>query len=183
MGQATELTGVERFFDDDDIIVSKTDLKGRITYANKVFLDVSGYKEKEVLGQPHSMIRHPKMPRCIFKLLWDCLIAGKEIFAYVNNRAKNGDHYWVYAHVTPSWDRSGKVIGFHSNRRVPDRNILDKEIIPLYDELQRLEATHRNGKQGMLAGSDRINQLLKDLGIEYDEFMATIGQGRRRGYR
>lgn len=183
MGQATELTGVERFFDDDDIIVSKTDLKGRITYANKVFLDVSGYKEKEVLGQPHSMIRHPQMPRCIFKLLWDCLTAGKEIFAYVNNRAKNGDHYWVYAHVTPSWDRSGKVIGFHSNRRVPDRKILEKEIAPLYEELKRLEANHRNGKQGMLAGTDRVNQMLKDLGVEYDEFMATIGQGERRGFR
>lgn len=183
MGQAAELTGIERFFEDDDIIVSKTDLKGRITYANKVFLDVSGYKEKEVLGQPHSMIRHPEMPRCIFKLLWDCLTSGKEIFAYVNNRAKNGDHYWVYAHVTPSWDRSGQVVGFHSNRRVPDRNILDKEIVPLYDELKRLENGHRNAKQGMLAGAERVSKMLEELGIGYDEFMATIGQGRRRGFR
>ncbi|MCV6547665.1 MAG: PAS domain-containing protein [Cohaesibacter sp.] len=183
MGQSIQPTGVERFFDDNDIIVSKTDLKGRITYANKVFLDVSGYKEREVLGQPHNMIRHPEMPRCIFKLLWDCLTSGKEIFAYVNNCAKNGDHYWVYAHVTPSWDRNGQVVGFHSNRRVPDRAILDKDIIPLYSDLRSLETSHRNAKQGMQAATERIDAMLADLGIGYDEFMATIGQGRRRGFR
>ena len=98
------LTGVERFFDKDEIIVSKTDLKGRMTYCNDVFLRIAGYTEQELLGQPHSIIRHPDMPRCVFKLLWDTIGAGKEIFAYVINRAKNGDHYWVLAHVTPSRD-------------------------------------------------------------------------------
>lgn len=176
MGQSVGLTGVERFFDDNDIIVSKTDLKGRITYANKIFFNVSGYREKDVIGQPHSMIRHPAMPRCIFKLLWDGLNAGQEIFAYVNNRAKNGDHYWVYAHVTPSWDQIGNVVGYHSNRRVPDRAILDKEIIPLYDDLKKLEKSHANSKQGMYAGLDQVNALLAKMGIGYDEFMATIGQ-------
>ena len=135
MAQDKALTGVERYFGDDDIIVSKTDLKGRVTYANQVFLEISGYSEKEVLGQPHSMIRHPEMPRCIFKLLWGALGEGKEIFAYVNNRCKNGDNYWVYAHVTPSWDMNGKIVGFHSNRRVPDREILANEIMPLYSKL------------------------------------------------
>ena len=69
MAQDMTLTGVERFFDDDELIVSKTDLKGRITYANGVFLKVAGYTEEEVLGQPHSIVRHPDMPRCVFKLL------------------------------------------------------------------------------------------------------------------
>jgi len=81
-------TGMERRFEEDEIIVSKTDLKGRITYANQVFLRVAGYSEKEVLGQPHNLIRHPDMPRCVFKLLWDTLEAKREIFAYVLNMAK-----------------------------------------------------------------------------------------------
>jgi PAS domain S-box-containing protein len=68
-------TGVERSFPEDEIIVSKTDMKGRITYANETFPNVAGYTEEEVLGQPHNIIRHPDMPRCVFKLLWDTLKA------------------------------------------------------------------------------------------------------------
>lgn len=177
------LTGQERTFNDDDIIVSKTNLKGHLTYANKIFLDISGYKEQDVLGKAHNFIRHPDMPRCIFKLLWETLASGNEIFAYINNRAKSGDHYWVYAHVTPSWDDDGKIIGYHSNRRVPDRRILDEHIIPLYKQLKTEESKHSNGKEGMAAGLKMLQNILNDAGIAYDEFMATIGQGRRRGYR
>jgi PAS domain S-box-containing protein len=86
-------SGAERSFDEKDIIVSKTDLQGRITYANHVFVQVSGYSEAELLGQPHSIIRHPDMPRAVFKLLWDTLESGHEVFAYVNNMASNGDNY------------------------------------------------------------------------------------------
>ncbi len=113
-------TGIERHFGEDEIIVSKTDLQGKITYANDVFIRVSGYSEEELIGAPHSLIRHPDMPRAVFKLLWDTLAAGEEIFAYVNNLAASGDNYWVFAHVTPSLGADGKVIGYHSNRRVPE---------------------------------------------------------------
>ena len=131
MAAPVTLTGRERFFDDRDIIVSKTNLQGHITYANRVFLDIAGYREDEVLNQPHKILRHPDMPRCIFKLMWETIESGREVFAYVINRCKDGDHYWVYAHVTPSFDMSGKIIGYHSNRRVPQREILDQAIIPL----------------------------------------------------
>ena len=76
------------------------------------------------MGQPHSIIRHPDMPRAVFKLLWDTVIEGREIFAYVKNKAKNGDFYWVFAHVTPSYDNDRRIIGFHSNRRVPDPKVV-----------------------------------------------------------
>lgn len=112
-------TGVERTFEPDQIIVTKTDLQGRITYANDVFLGVSAFEEHEVLGQPHNIIRHPDMPRCVFQLLWDTLRAGEELFAYVVNLAGDGAHYWVLAHVTPSVGPTGTVVGYHSNRRVP----------------------------------------------------------------
>ena len=174
MARETTLTGVEQFFDDDEIIVSKTDLKGRITYCNDVFLRVAGYTEQECLGQPHSMIRHPDMPRCVFGLLWETIQGGKEIFAYVINRCKNGDHYWVNAHVTPSRDRSGTIVGYHSNRRVPDRNILEGTIMPLYKELLAEEKRHSNRKEGLQASSHMVANLLQERNVEYDEFVARL---------
>lgn len=183
MSKAVFLTGIERKFGEDDIIVSKTDLKGRITYANQIFLEIAGYTEKEVLGQPHSMIRHPAMPRCIFKLLWATIEAGHEIFAYVINRAKNGDHYWVYAHVTPSFNSSGQIIGYHSNRRVPEWHIIEEHINPLYRSLREEEARHASRKDGLLASEQMVLDFLAKQGVAYDEFIATVGQGRRRGFR
>jgi len=174
MAADKSLTGVERFFDDDEIIVSKTDLKGRMTYVNDVFLKLASYTEKECLGEPHSKIRNPEMPRCIFKLLWDVIQDGREIFAYVVNRSANGDHYWVLAHVTPSRDASGNIIGYHSNRRVPNREILESTIIPLYKQLLAEEQKHSNAKDGMAASMAMVTSLLDEKGMEYDEFIAGI---------
>lgn len=174
MTDKVHLSGKEVFFGDDEIIVSKTDLKGHITYANDVFLKIAGYRESEVLGQPHSMIRHPDMPRCVFKLLWDTIAEGREIFAYVVNRAKNGDHYWVLAHVTPSRDADGRIIGYHSNRRVPDRKIVDSAIVPLYRQLKAKEDGFANRKDGMNAAFADVVQLLQSKGMAYDEFIAKL---------
>ncbi len=135
---------------------------------------IAGYTEKEVLGQPHSLIRHPHMPRCVFKLLWDTLHGDSEIFAYVINRAKNGDHYWVLAHVTPSKDTKGEVIGYHSNRRVPDKRIVTEHIIPLYRTLLAEEQKYENRKEGMQAAYGMVGALLADSGVGYDEFVATL---------
>ncbi|AJD53769.1 PAS domain S-box-containing protein [Thalassospira sp. MBR-102] len=167
-------TGKERHFEPEELIVSKTDLKGRITYANEVFLRLSDYHEKEVLGQPHSLIRHPDMPRCVFKLLWDEIAAGHEIFAYVVNMSKNGDHYWVYAHITPSLDANGKIIGYHSNRRVADPKVLKDTIIPLYAELRQIEESTANRKDGMIAAEKALAQKLSDAGLAYDKFIQSL---------
>lgn len=167
-------TGVERFFGADEVIVSKTDLKGRLTYVNQVFMRISDYTETELLGQPHSMIRHPAMPRCIFKLLWDRIASGHEIFAYVNNMAKNGDHYWVLAHVTPSFDVNGQIRGYHSNRRVPDRTVLNTTIIPLYDRLLAEETRHANAKEGMASGFAMLEDVIRQKGISYDELIFSL---------
>lgn len=174
MASETAVTGNERFFGDDEIIVSKTDLKGRVTYANEVFLRVAGYTEDEILGQPHSLIRHPDMPRCVFKLLWDTIATGSEIFAYVINKAKNGDHYWVLAHVTPSYDTNSQIIGYHSSRRVPNREIVTGTIIPLYKTLLEEENRHTSRKEGMESASAMVGNLLAQHGVPYDEFVATL---------
>jgi len=165
---------VERFFDDDEIIVSKTDPSGRLTYANDVFLRLAGMTEAETIGQPHSVIRHPEMPRAVFKLLWDTISAGKELFAYVVNRSKNGDHYWVLAHVTPSFDANGKIVGYHSNRRTADRKVLETVIQPLYKQLLDIENSHANRKDGMNEAFDTLLKILEEKGVAYDEFIFSL---------
>lgn len=167
------LTGVERTFDVDEIIVSKTDLKGHITYANSVFLRVAGYTEREILGRPHNCIRHPDMPRCVFRLLWNQIQSGKEIFAYVVNRAKNGDHYWVFAHVTPSHDLQGRLVGYHSNRRVPRREAIDA-IKPIYAELLKAERPHASPITACAASLPILERQLAAKNITYDEFVFSL---------
>ncbi len=168
------LTGVERTFSRDDIIVSKTDTKGKLTYANNVFLEIADYTEAEVIGQPHSLIRHPDMPRCIFKALWDNIQAGEEIFAYVMNRTKHGDHYWVLAHVTPSFEGSDKqIVGYHSNRRVPEKRALDV-IKPLYAKLLQEEKRHSNPKEGLVASMKMLGEALEPYEGRYDKFVLSI---------
>lgn len=174
MARDLTLTGKEQFFGENEIIVSKTNLKGHLVYCNDVFLRIAGYTEKECLGQPHSIIRHPEMPRAVFALLWQTIESGQEIFAYVVNRCKNGDHYWVNAHVTPSRSGAGEVVGYHSNRRVPDRKILESQIMPLYAQLLREEQRHSNRKDGLKSSMDMLAGVLREQGMEYDEFIATL---------
>ncbi len=166
-------TGFERTFEDDEIIVSKTDLQGRITYANHIFIRVSGYTEEELLGKPHNLIRHPDMPRCVFKLLWDTIDAGNEIFAYVNNLCKNGDNYWVLAHVTPSFDEFGNIISYHSSRRVPDRTAVEK-VKDVYQSLKSIEDASPDWRVGMQNATNALVSQLEDAGIQYDEYVFAL---------
>ncbi|WP_096701421.1 PAS domain-containing protein [Magnetospirillum sp. 15-1] len=174
MRHGERLTGVETFFNENDVIVSKTNLKGIITYANRTFLTVSGFDEAEVIGQPHNLIRHPQMPRCIFKMLWEALQDGREIFAYVVNRTKQGHHYWVLAHVTPSFDADHRIVGYHSNRRVPDREPLEGIIIPLYRRLTDCEQQATGPKEGLQASGDLLRGYLEEKGVRYDQFIFSL---------
>ncbi len=167
-------TDVEVFFKSEDIIVSKTDLKGRITYVNQTFCHIAGFTEAELVGQPHSIIRHPHMPRAVFKLLWDTIIDGREIFAYVKNMSRNGDYYWVLAHVTPSYDAGRKIIGYHSNRRVPDRDIVRKTIVPIYEATLQEENKHKNGQQALAAGFDFLVNFVKSRNTTYDALIFSL---------
>ncbi len=170
---AVRPTGRESPFAEDEIIVSKTDRKGRLTYANSVFLRVSQFEAKDLLGQPHSIIRHPDMPRCVFKLLWDTIEAKGEIFAYVLNMAANGDHYWVFAHVTPTLDPKGNIIGYHSNRRKADRGQIAK-VEPLYRSLLEEERRAADRKLGMQKSYDQFQAMLRAKGTAYDEFVFSL---------
>jgi len=161
-------TSVERSLNEDDFIVSKTDLKGRIIYGNKMFIKLSGYDESELLNKPHSILRHPDMPKVIFKLLWQRIQNGQEIFAYVKNLCKDGAYYWVLANVTVTFDKNGNARDYHSVRRKPLQKALEV-IKPLYEKLL---AEERSG--GMEASERLLNRILEEKGVTYDEFVISL---------
>ncbi len=168
-------TDEEIRFSKNEIIVSKTDLKGRIEYVNDVFCRVSEMSTAEVVGQPHSIIRHPDMPRTVFQLLWDTIQKGEEIFAYVKNMSATGKYYWVIAHVTPTRDQYGEITGFHSNRRVPSQRGLD-DIEPLYKELRKMEGAEGNRKDGLANASRYLQDKFAKLGKTYEQFIWSTGE-------
>jgi PAS domain S-box-containing protein len=165
-------TDAEKTFAHDEILVSKTDVRGNITYGNELFVKLSGYTQEELLGQPHNMIRHPDMPKLIFKALWDTISQGKEINAYVVNLAKNGEYYWVYANVTPSFDREGNIIGYYSVRRQPNPAAL-KIIKPFYHELRKAEAVG-----GIHESTKLLVELLESKGMDYPELIFRLQYNR-----
>ena len=168
------LTGIQKAFPIDEIIVTKTDKTGRISYANDVFIELSGYDEDELLGQPHSLIRHPHMPRAVFKLLWDAIQSGNEIFAYVVNRSKNGDEYWVFAHVTPNFDVRGDIIGYHSSRRSPRPGTISK-IKSIYDRVLTEERKHGDRKVGLESSFRLMLDLVQEAGFDsYERFILSL---------
>ena len=129
----------------------------------------------ECIGKPHNIIRHPDMPRAVFKLLWDIISSGEEIFAYVKNISKTGKYYWVFAHVTPSYDPSGKIIGYHSNRRLPSKSAVDA-ISDIYKILLDEEQKQSNSKDGLKASYARLVNMLKDEEMSYSEFVWSLGK-------
>ena len=134
------VTQRELGFDASTMLVSTTDLKGRITYANAAFVRVSGFSEDELTGKAHNLVRHPDMPPAAFEDLWRTLAAGRPWTALVKNRCKNGDHYWVRANVTPVRE-GGQVVGYMSVRTCPDRGDVDAA-----------EALYRSIREGRASG-------------------------------
>jgi PAS domain S-box-containing protein len=170
---ATRPTGEERLLPAGQVIVTKTDPRGLITYANEVFLRISSYTEDEVLGEPHNLVRHPDMPRCVFKLLWDTLKAGDEIFAYVVNLASDGAHYWVFAHVTPSYDAQGRLVGYHSNRRPPARSAI-AAASELYTRMRAAENAAGSTPEALAAGERALHAALAEHDVSYDQFVWSV---------
>ena len=165
-------TQTEKLMRDEDFIVSKTDLKGRITYGNRIFQEFSGYTEKELLGAPHNIIRHPDMPRGVFKFAWDELGKEHEVFAYVKNMSADGSFYWVLANMTPSYDSAGQVIGYYSVRRAPGREAV-KTMEGLYRLMLAEEAKVATAAQPD-ASLKLLNQVLAEKGVSYADFILSI---------
>lgn len=165
-------TSVERVMRDGDFIVSTTDLKGRITYGNRIFIEFSGYSESELLGSQHNIIRHPDMPRAVFALLWSKIQAGEECFAYVKNMSKDGGFYWVFANVTPIVGVDGAVIGYLSVRRKPKASGI-RVVSGLYAAM--LEEEKKVGAANAIpAATKMLTNVLSEKGLGYDELVLAI---------
>jgi PAS domain S-box-containing protein len=155
-----------------DLIVSKTDIKGRITYGNRAFNEYSGFTEKELIGVQHNVVRHPDMPRAVFKLLWDRINAGQEVFAFVKNIRKDGAYYWVFANVTPSYDAQNNLLGYFSVRRKPNSKAIQK-IEPLYRQMLKIEQSS-GANEGMAAATQYLLDALSSLSVSYDDFVLSL---------
>lgn len=153
---------------ENDFIISKTDLKGRITYCNRIFMDMAEYTEEELLGKPHSIIRHPDMPKAVFRYLWETIPTKQEVFAYVVNKTKNGNDYWVYANITASLDTNGKIVDYYSVRRKPNPKALEI-ITPLYKKMLEVEKS-----SGVDASFKVLTDVLSEKGVGYDELIISI---------
>jgi len=127
----------EEYKFDEGLIVSSTDLKGIITYANRKFCEIAGYQKDELVGKNHNIIRHPDMPRAAFKALWDTLHEGKEWSGIVKNLRKDGRYYWVYSHITPIIENNN-IIGYSAARR-PAFSTEVEAVKPVYKEMLEKE--------------------------------------------
>ena len=165
-------TSTEKLMRETDFIVSKTDTSGRITYGNRIFVEYSGYTAQELIGTQHNIIRHPDMPRGVFKFLWDTLASEKECFAYVKNMAKDGSFYWVLANVTPDYDLSGRVTGYFSVRRCPKRSAVDA----MADVYRAMLAEEQKAgpKDACDASLGWLVNVLTQKGVSYEEFILAL---------
>lgn len=124
-------------YPDGKLIVSRTDKEGIITHCNQSFVDMSGYPEEDLIGKPHSILRHPDMPKAAFKDLWDTLEKGEKWHGYVKNLRNDGSYYWVYATAIPNI-RNGDIVGYTSVRRKPSRTQVNA-CIELYAKMMQEE--------------------------------------------
>lgn len=152
-------------------LVSETDEKGIITYANDYFVEVAGYSKEELIGQPHSIIRHPDMPKVVFKLLWETIKQGKNINAVVKNLAKDGRYYWVFTEFEIRKDTdTGNIIGYHASRKAVSKHVVEV-IGDLYKKLLEVEK-----KEGVEASEKYLENFLKEKGehINFSNLMEEI---------
>lgn len=162
----------------EELIITKTDAAGHITYANRVFTRIAEYPEYELLGKAHNLIRHPDMPRGVFRLMWKTLQAGQEFFGFIKNYTASGNYYWVFANVTPDYGHDRKLAGYYSVRRQPARAAVEK-IIPIYEQMRKIEA-----KENKVSAPDvSMNWLLEEVkkhDAGYERFVLKINGNLHR---
>lgn len=174
MYEEPKLTGIQTDFSRNTILVSKTNPNGVIIYANPEFCRIAGYTLEELLGKPHSMIRHPEMPRAVFSLMWETLKNQREFFGYVVNRCANGNHYWVLAQVVPDIDHNtGETISLHSTRRWADPKACVKAM-DVYRQIAEAESMERSPRAAVVAGRRVLDDILNHAHLSYEEWVFSL---------
>lgn len=152
-------------------IVSRTDEKGIIRFVNDYFKEIAGYNENELIGQPHNVIRHPDMPKIIFKHLWDELKQGHDVRAIIKNLAKDGRYYWVITNFHTLYDDDGNIIGYYARRKAVPQHVKE-EVSKLYKTLKSLEE-----QGGMEASEKFLQQWLKEHNTTYSNYVESLFGG------
>jgi PAS domain S-box-containing protein len=163
-------TGKELKLHPKDMLVSKTDSKGIITYGNSKFVEISGYKESELINTPHNILRHPDMPKAIFYLMWESIKKGHNIMAVVKNLSKSGDHYWVTTDFEIQRNKEGKIRNYIAFRYPASNNII-KTIEPLYGKMLEIEKTH-----GMDASIEYLEAFLEEKKMSYNQYIDELAK-------
>ena len=159
----------ELAWDKKKTLLSKTDAKGTILYANEAFMEVSGYDENELIGQPHNIIRHPDMPKVIFKLMWEDIRKGNTFHGIVKNLAKNGRYYWVITEFKTQLDANNEPIGYFGTRKSVSEDVVVRYIEPLYKKLLKIEET-----SGMEASESFLLGFLEERYKNYVEYVDNL---------
>ena len=150
---------IETEVPDGELIISRTDLKGNITYANETFLMISGYEEEELLGKPHNILRHPDMPKSIFKELWETLSAGENWQGFVKNRRKDGGYYWIKAEISGVY-KDGTLVEYKSLRS-PIEDETKQNMQNTYDK--KREDEEKNYRVVMYLDEEQLKKV-KEIG-------------------
>ncbi len=170
-------TGKEIKVGDQRMIVSRTNTKGIIEYANHDFCDVSGYTLGELTNKPHNIVRHPDMPAAVFKLMWQRLQNGQDIYAVVKNMAKNGDHYWVTTKFdTRKHPFEKSVTGYVAYRQAAPAQVVEV-MSKIYADMLEVEKAN-----GIEASENFLYGFLDAKGMTYDEFVHDLAV-RNSGFK
>lgn len=164
-----EIIDKEVTWDKTQVIMSKTNARGIIEYANEVFVDVCGYEDYELMGQPHSIIRHPDMPKVLFKVLWEKLKNGENFHAIVKNLAKSGRYYWVITDFDISRNDEGEIINYFARRRSVPQEVIANHIEPLYRKLLQIE-----GASGIEYSEKYLNGFLEERNKTYVQYILEL---------
>jgi PAS domain S-box-containing protein len=156
-------------WDKTKTIMSKTDLHGTIEYANEVFVDVCGYEDYELMAQPHNIVRHPDMPKVVFKVLWENIQKGNQFHGIVKNLAKSGRYYWVITNFEYSRDENGNIVNYIARRKAVPQDVITKHIEPLYKKLLQIEQV-----SGLVASEKYLIGFLEEEGLSYVELITKL---------
>ncbi len=159
-------------FSKKKFIVSKTDLRGKIIFINKNFAEISDYTEEELIGEPHNVLRHPDMPRAIFFLVWQTLLAGNPVSGVIKNLAKDGRYYWVISDFEVKKDMSGEIVALTAFRRAAAQDVI-YAVEEIYEIMIAIERKH-----GMEKSLAYLESFLDEEGFTYPKFIEELTRSK-----
>jgi PAS domain S-box-containing protein len=171
---AKKITPIDRevIVPENELLVSKTDPQGNITYCNRAFMRIAGYSEKQLINSQHNIIRHPDMPRGVYRHMWQTLDEGREYFGYLKNMNNSGAYYWLFIHIAPSHVQGGKLHGYYSVRRKALPHAI-ATIEPIYKEMLAIEqlGDRTKGPERSIA---QMHQRMNERSANYEHFVLNI---------